>query len=358
MGRRVLFGAESFAATNSGVGRVARLSAKVLQECLREEGGEATFLALNDPAPCLEFGTRSRTAKGSRVRFILEAQRALLRHSHFMYDFLGVARAHNILPYPKRPALVWIHGVEVWAGAPQNRFDTAERMQSFVVNTNYSKQRACDRFSAFEKARVCWLATDSDVPVDMRSSVPSRPSLLILARMDEGGGYKGHRELIECWPEVVDAIPDAVLRIGSKGPGMELLQRLAARSPVASNIEFLGFIPEEDMDTLWQDTSIFAMPSRGEGFGIVYIEAMRQGVPVIGSIHDAASEVNVSGATGYNVDMDRPDELPARIIELLQDERLMLEMGEKGRQRWATHFTYQAFRRRFRPIVQEFLQSF
>ncbi|TNE48732.1 MAG: glycosyltransferase family 1 protein [Deltaproteobacteria bacterium] len=357
MKQRLFFAAESFNAKDSGIGRVARLCARVMSEFVERGTLDVSYLALNDKQPCTDFGSRSTVANGSRLKFVLEANKALLQHSHFLYDFLGMARAHNKSPWPRRPFMVWIHGIEVWPGAAANRLEIARQASFFVVNTSFSRQRAAQNHPMYGDARVCWLATETDERVPMRSVVPSRPTLTILGRM-EPGGYKGHRELIECWPEVVAQVPDARLVVAGGGPGRDEYRKLGAASPVASHIEFPGFVPEEELAALWNESSLFAMPSRGEGFGLVYIEAMRQGIPVLGSVHDAAQEVNVDGVTGFNVNLDQPGELAGRVVELLSNEALLLEMGQNGQQRWLNHFTYSAFRDRFAPLLKEFLQRF
>jgi phosphatidylinositol alpha-1,6-mannosyltransferase len=130
----------------------------------------------------------------------------------------------------------------------------------------------------------------------------------------------------------------------------------AAASPAASRIEFRGFVPDEALPAIWAQTSVLAMPSRGEGFGLVYIEAMQRAVPVVASIHDAAPEINRDGETGYNVDLDRPDELPERLIALLKDPALAARLGENGQRRWQAHFCYSAFERRFTPLLRDFLR--
>src|SRR5256885_6444386 len=95
--------------------------------------------------------------------------------------------------------------------------------------------------------------------------------------------YKGHVEMIDAWPAVNSAVADARLVIAGSGPGLEEIRRRAAQSPAASAIEVRGFVPEEQMTGVWADASVLALPSRGEGFGLVYIEAMRHGIPVIAS---------------------------------------------------------------------------
>ena len=82
----------------------------------------------------------------------------------------------------------------------------------------------------------------------------------------------------------------------------DLLRAQADASAAASNIEFTGFLPQGQIDALWSRAHVFAMPSRQEGFGLVYIEAMRRGLPVIASTQDAGQEINLHGVTGFNAD--------------------------------------------------------
>jgi phosphatidylinositol alpha-1,6-mannosyltransferase len=89
----------------------------------------------------------------------------------------------------------------------------------------------------------------------------------------------------------------------------------------------------------------------------VYIEAMRHGVPVVASVHDAAPEVNLGGVTGFNVNLDKPDELPERLIFLLKNPDRAAELGNSGQERWRKQFRYSCFRERFIPILREFLGS-
>ena len=111
------------------------------------------------------------------------------------------------------------------------------------------------------------------------------------------------------------------------------------------------------MDALWNRASVFAMPSRGEGFGLVYIEAMWRSVPVIASVHDAGQEVNVDGETGFNVSLDRKNELADRLIELLTNADQRRRMGENGLARWREHFRFSRFKDRFLAILDPFVSG-
>ncbi|SRR5579883_67546 len=353
----VLVGAESLIAGNGGIARLARLTARVLAEEHAQNRLRVSAVTLCDPAPATDIGLPIRPMSGSRARFVWSVQKAALRCSHFLYDFLGMARAHCRLPFLRRPNLVWIHGIDVWENTFPNRIRTAQRVDRLVSNTHYTRERAQRVHGCFERAEVCWLATETNDEAPVSAPRRGRPTVLILGRIDEGGGYKGHRELIGCWPTVLSAVPDARLVIAGKGPGLEVIQKEAAASSAAEHIFFRGFVAEEQMDTLWAETNVLAMPSRGEGFGFVYIEAMRQGIPVIASVHDAGSEVNVDGVTGYNVNLDREGELGERIVHLLRNPEHAAQLGNQGRARWHDHFRYSAFRARFLPILRDFLNN-
>jgi glycosyltransferase involved in cell wall biosynthesis len=97
----------------------------------------------------------------------------------------------------------------------------------------------------------------------------------------------------------------------------------------------------------------FAMPSRAEGFGVVYLEAMSHRLPCIGSIHDGAREIIVDGETGFLVHQDDTDALAAKITLLLTDAALRERMGVNSLERWRNCFSFERFERRMLQIFQK-----
>jgi phosphatidylinositol alpha-1,6-mannosyltransferase len=355
MAVKVFLAAATLRAGNGGIARVARLMARVLVEetaAGRLNAQAASFLDHDLP----NLGLAVRTTRGSKARFVWTLQKASLSFDHFLYDSLAMMRAHCRIPLLRRPCLSWICGIEIWETASATRLPCARRADVLVSISSYTRERADRLHGGFRNVPVCWLGTETDDVPAPPALGDRRPTVLILARIDDVS-YKGHNELLDCWPQVVAAVPDARLLIVGGGPGQNELRRRAAASPVAESIVFKGFIPDEDMPKIWDEATLFAMPSRGEGFGLVYIEAMRQGLPVLASVHDAAPEVNLEGVTGYNVNLDKPDELSERIIYLLKDPDRAATLGRNGQQRWREHFNYSAFRRRFVPILNDFLNN-
>lgn len=349
----VLLGVDSFRPVASGIGRVARLMARVLVE--EQVGGqiEAHAVVLRDEtseAP----GLAATALHGSRARFVWEMHRAALGCTHFAYDFTGVARAHCRLPGLRRPYLTWLHGIEIWEDARRNRLRCARGADLLLANSATTLERASRLHRGLDHARVCWLGTESDdAPALRRNDGP--PVVLVVGRIDEGGGYKGHRELVDAWPAVVDAVPDARLVFVGGGAGEEVVRDHVRRSRAGAQIELCGFVPEARLEEAWARATVMAMPSRGEGFGLAYVEAMRRGIPVLASVHDAGAEINVDGETGYNVDLDRAGSLVEPLVALLFDRDRAASLGRAGQRRWGEHFRYSAFRARFVGLLRRWL---
>ena len=174
-------------------------------------------------------------------------------------------------------------------------------------------------------------------------SPPSRPRLdaiprlLFLGRNDEMFA-KGQDILIDVWPDVVSKIPRARLVFAGGGTHLPKLIELVRASSAAGNIDILGFRSDSEMEIVWQDATAFAMLSYVEGFGLVFAEAMRHGVPILASNDDASQEVNIDGVTGFNVARADRNGIVDRIAVLL---------GESGARR-------SDGRRRARTLAREF----
>jgi phosphatidylinositol alpha-1,6-mannosyltransferase len=316
------------------------------------------MLSLLDASAPLVAGRSAAISRGDKLRFVVRCLAETAARGHFIYGAAGVAGAHLRLGLRKlRPFAVWMHGVEVWRRLSRGNLQVLRAADRLLVNSHYTLRIHQELHGPADQARVCWLGTEEDDEADRRAHFNGRPTALILSRLDQEDTYKGHQELIKAWSEVTKAVPDAQLVIAGGGPGLKAMQELVHKSSVRANINVMGFVPENEMPRLWEQAHVFAMPSRGEGFGLVYVEAMRYGVPIIASTHDAASEVNLHGQTGFNVDLDRKADLSERLIQVLRSADLCQTMGEAGVERWRQHFRWSKFRDRFQPWLEEFVAN-
>jgi phosphatidylinositol alpha-1,6-mannosyltransferase len=163
--------------------------------------------------------------------------------------------------------------------------------------------------------------------------------------------YKGHDQLIECWPAVRERLPDAQLVIAGRGDDAERLQRKAAELGLGDAVFFTGFVADATLEALLGAVAGFAMPSRGEGFGLVYLQAMRRLLPCIGCTVDAAADIILDGETGFLVDPDDRDALAARVVAVLADPDLRRRLGQAGLRRYEAEYTFDRFRARLGDIL-------
>lgn len=349
--KRVAIFAESFRPGNGGINRVARLTTRVLAELQESLSLEVTAVSLSDSEP-VELGVPHKFFSGSRIRFLIAVQLEAFRSQHVLFDSAAMARAFLIGKFTKQKSACWIHGIEVWQSDSMPKHVLRKRRIVQSMDFLFANSATTIARSGFIRAHQCWLSTETVDPPQIKRKTDI-PKVLILSSINVD--YKGHREIIECWPKVLERVPTAELVIAGKGPGLESLRRAVSELPFCNSIDIRGFVPEQQLDKLYASSSLFAMPSRGEGFGLVYIEAMRHGLPVIASIHDAGSEVNLNEITGYNVNLDLPHELPERLIRLLSDRELSDRMGANAQDHWQKNFSYNRFRERITPYLGQFL---
>jgi glycosyltransferase involved in cell wall biosynthesis len=148
---------------------------------------------------------------------------------------------------------------------------------------------------------------------------------------------KGQRHLIEAMPFLLERVPQAHAVIAGGGDLEDYLRDLAREVGVAERVHVLG--PRRDVPALMHALNVFAMPSIWEGFGLVLLEAMAAGVPIVASRVATIPEVVVDGATGLLVPAGDEVALAEALARLANDPPAAQRMGEAGRQRLRRHFS-------------------
>ena len=330
-----------------GVATVSRLLQGVLEETWRDL---RVVTLLGDGAPPAgRLPLASRVSFGARV-----ASAAASRDCPWiLFAHPSLARVQSFIPSPwRKPYAVFLHGVEAWNPLTAAQRHVLERASLLVSNSRYTAERVADAHPTLPPIAACPLA----LPRDLRASGPAATfavpprTVLVVARMSAAERYKGHDQLIEAWPAVRARVPDAQLVVVGDGDDVpRLTAKAAALAP--GGVTFTGFVSDANLARWYQGASVLAMPSRGEGFGLAYLEAMRHGVPCLGSHHDAAREVIEDGATGFLVDQGRADEIADRLTTLLTDEPLRHAMGEAGRRRADREFSRDRFASRLQGLL-------
>jgi phosphatidylinositol alpha-1,6-mannosyltransferase len=279
-----------------------------------------------------------------------------------VFAHLGLSHVEGFLPRSlQAPYGVFLYGTEAWKPLPPRTRRRLRAAKVRVAVSEFTARRAVEVNDDIGDIAVVPLALPRRKEVPERQPAPSpdapdAPIVLIVGRMAVGEGYKGHDQLIDAWPHVAASVPGAELLIVGDGDDRPRLEAKARRLTGGQTIEFAGFVDRPTLERTYERAAVFAMPSRGEGFGLVYLEAMAHGLPCVGSVHDAAGEVIVHGGTGMLVNLDDPEALGRSVVCLLRDAGLRRRMGEAGRQRLRTHFSFDRFSRNLLGVLGSHLE--
>lgn len=306
---------------------------------------EPVFKAQTAPIAYRSAGGRAWSFAGWGIRAGLERRAGTAFVVHRRY-------APVALPMVARGArlILFLHGVEVWQ--PFSFLErVAARRATLAANSHYTvaRFRQANPSLADQPVQVCHLGIPPSPHSPTRPLTPE-PGALVVGRLASADRYKGHDQLLEIWPQVVEQAPDAVLWVVGDGDDRPRLQEKAAALGLTGRVRFWGKVSDAELARLYQDCVFFVMPSQGEGFGLVFIEAMQAGKACIGG-HGAADEIIEDGVTGLLVDSSQHKEILAAVLRLYQDPATRTQMGCAGAQRLAHLFTEDLFHERLLRLV-------
>jgi phosphatidylinositol alpha-1,6-mannosyltransferase len=357
-----------------GVQRAGRHIAAVLTELAASRGMECRLLSLNDTPELhrMTVGNREFVFTGcdrEKGRFTATAMRAARRRGKLViaaHPNLGpIAQAMRIAA-PRLKTIVCTHGIEVWEPLSGMR-RRALRHANLVLSPSQSTQEFViqQQKVVAERTRVLPWALDPQFETAVAASnatsvphhFPSGRVVLTVGRLLATERYKGMDTLITALPRLLTRWPEVQLAIAGQGDDRPWLEDLAEKNGVNRHVHFLSGLSYSELAACYNACEIFALPSRGEGFGLVYLEAMACGKPVIGGAHGGAPEVIDDGVTGYLVHHGDAAQLATSIETLLSDPAMAKEMGARGRQRVRTEFHYSTFSKALKKIIREQCES-
>jgi len=256
----------------------------------------------------------------------------------------------------KAKLILTIHGIDAWQ--PTKRWLSnylIGRVDVIVAVSEVTKQRFM-KWAKIKPAKIFILPNAVDLaeygpgPKNAallnRYGLTGKVVLMTLGRLASEEKYKGFDEIIEALPGLLSRIPQIAYLIVGDGDDRPRLEAKAKELGVGEQVVFAGFIPEAEKADHYRLADAFVMPGRGEGFGIVFLEAMACGIPVVGSKIDGSREALRDGALGILVDPRRPDEILAGVLQALQQPPGVIPAG-------LDYFSFENFARRCHQILQQ-----
>ena len=195
--------------------------------------------------------------------------------------------------------MIVVHGIEAWGPLSRLKKMALSHADRVVVTSNFSQKQLVKKHQidpqCVRRLPCMWddtlLGTESETDGVPRSIPEGHRVVLTVARMDASERYKGHDVVLRALPSVIAKVPELIYVIVGGGDDRPRLERRSADLELRQHVLFLGEISDGELAALYRRSEVFVLPARtvlnerepkGEGFGIVFLEAMAFGKPVIG----------------------------------------------------------------------------
>lgn len=357
-----------------GVQRVGRHIAEVIADFALSRGMEYRLLSLNDSPELHRMTAAGREfvftgCERGKARFMAAALRAARRRARLVvaaHPNLGPAAQAMRIAAPKMRSVICTHGIEVWEPLPGMRGRALRRANLVLAPTQDTANHvASQQEVAGERIRVLPWALDPQFEelaknaskTRLPTNFPKGRVILTVGRWSSAERYKGMDTLITALPRLLTDRSDVELVMVGEGDDRDWLEDLTDKNGVRRHVHFLSGLSYAELAACYSACEVFALPSRGEGFGLVYLEAMACGKPVIGGAHGGAPEIIQDGVTGYLVPHGDAAQLATSIETLLREPELARQMGERGKQRVDNEFRFSVFSKGLKKILREQCES-
>jgi glycosyltransferase involved in cell wall biosynthesis len=305
--------------------------------------------------PKLKYETSGLNGK---LRYVGAVMRVFLSGKRFD---LVVCGHINLLPIAvpvagllRAPLVLFVYGVDAWKPTASPLANVLARRVNAVISIS---QVTSERFRAWSRvpAEKCWLLPNA-IHLDQYGIAPKSPALLarygiqgrkvimMLGRIVTTERYKGVDEVLEIMPRLLREVPNLTYLVVGDGSDRERLEAKAKTLGLKEQVVFSGLVPEAEKADHYRLADAFVMPSYGEGFGFVFLEALACGVPVVGSTADGSREALRDGLLGRLVNPQNPDELEQAILQAIAAPKEIPE--------GIAYFSFENFERRCHEMMR------
>jgi glycosyltransferase involved in cell wall biosynthesis len=264
--------------------------------------------------------------------------------------------ALRIFKLIKIPYWVIVHGIDAWDLQDISKINGLKSAPKIISVSGYTRDRIVkeqnispDQISllpnTFDASKLS-IQPKPQYLLDRYLFQSDQQIILTVTRLASGDRYKGYDQIIRALPEIRRQIPNIHYLLVGKGDDRDRIETIIDEVNVRDCVTLAGFIPDEELSDHYNLCDVFAMPSKGEGFGIVYLEALACGKPTIGGNQDGAIDALCHGKLGVLVDPDNIDELGKTIVKILQRQYLLpiIYEPEKLRQKVIEIYGFDRFK--------------
>ena len=370
--KRCLLAITGADSTSGGIAAVNRL----VSQALIDFGFELETFSLSEVA-FPENQHRYHCFGGNKYKFTWAVWSALssTKYDLVIVDHINLASILIPLKLLKRcQYLVWLFGFEVFPPRPDFQGYLGMRgAQRCIAISPYTFQQIISRYPNLDVVTCELCLEPHKLPVNQPDFVNQKAFqlsfysvdgverrindqlILHVGRMVAGTRNKGQAVLLDAFPIVSRHFPQAQLMLVGQGEQYDHLIGAARglSDELQSRIFFPGFVTDELLKKLYRYCYLFAMPSSGEGFGLVYLEAMAHAKPCIGANCGATPNLVRDGVTGGLVnDPKSAVEVAEKIMILLADPHKAQKLGQSGRELANANYLFPHFKARLARALE------
>jgi glycosyltransferase involved in cell wall biosynthesis len=336
---------------------------------LRDRGWDIRFLMLHEHEPGARDFARELTARGipldaislaadvdpvafvRLVAYLMRARPTIL-HTHLVHADVYGQLAGVVSGVPIRFSTK--HGFNEFRENPG--FALGDRAIASLAHAHIAISRGLARYledvEGFDGASFEIVHYGIEPDGEPAAYAGREPRLLCVGRLIP---IKGHIVLLRAFAEARRSVPDLRLDLAGRGPLEPALRALAKELEVDDAVRFLGYV--SPVQRAIEQSAVVVVPSMGEGFGMVALEAMERARPVIAAEIGGLGELVEDGVTGFLVPPAEAEPLAAAIVALAADRPLAAQMGEAGRRRALGRFLQERCTDRTELLYRELLAS-
>jgi phosphatidyl-myo-inositol dimannoside synthase len=302
--------------------------------------------------------------KGQKLKFVLWSIKQSLQSDIIILGHLNLSVIAVLLKFfaPQKNLIVICHGIEVFEPVSGFKKKALQNADHILAVSNYTRQQLIDK-QGISAEKITIFPNTID-PFFQLPSVFQKPAYLqqrygigedekvifTLTRLNSKEGYKGYDTVVSILPQLVkQKIPFKYILAGkADSDELQRMKQLIHSLGLEKEVIMTGFVPDSEVTDHYLLADVFVMPSKGEGFGIVYTEAMACGLPVIAGNKDGSTEALQFGKLGTLVDPDAAANIQQALINSLQQERNPAKVQADMLQ----YFSFQNFSNRLKKIVE------
>ena len=369
MANKVLFLTLRVFSATGGIEKVCRVAGKALYELGLQYGGLIKIFSLygrpnkaegNIYFPQLLFRGFDR----KRFWFVFSSIRAGRSTKTVILSHINLLMVGYLikLARPSVKLVLLAHGIEVWQTLPSWKKYMLHKCDLIMPVSHFTKEKMKSLYglpeARFAVLNNC-LDPFSELPLDNKKSDSLMKRygfsndhciILTVSRMVDTERYKGYDRVLEVLPQLLKTNPGIRYLLAGKYDDNEKqrLDELIAALGIKDIVVFSGFIDDKELAAHFKLADIFVMPSEKEGFGIVFIEAMFYGLPVIAGNEDGSVDALCNGEMGLLVDPNNKAELADAIEKILSNREAYLADHDK----LLAHFGYEQYKEKLGTLLE------